>query len=200
MGCVCCCRNMCPASTWFATTTSTVTPSGRNSCHARKEIPVSVHCNTSSIRSTSLFQQHLLTLTALAGKAPARCDFTSKGCFGSGAESYSLLLQAGNQSWGGAHLVPRLSAQSSCKTHLPQRDQGAQSERCRSSHAALSLQHNSQGFPAHGVLNVEVIFTGIVQDLSQRPHFQSNLPWLLESPCVGQLLSITVLRIHLKCL
>lgn len=41
---MCCCRNMWPASTWLDTTTSTVTPSGRNSCH-REEGRSSHQCS-----------------------------------------------------------------------------------------------------------------------------------------------------------
>lgn len=52
----------------------------------RKEILISVHCNTSFIHSNSMFYQKLLRLTAVGGKALALWYFTSK--------SYSLLLHA----------------------------------------------------------------------------------------------------------
>lgn len=52
----------------------------------KKEILISIHCNTSFIHSNSIFHQQLLKLTAMGGKALALWYFNSK--------SYSLLLHA----------------------------------------------------------------------------------------------------------
>lgn len=106
----------------------------------------------------------------------------------------------GNQTWAGAHLIPKKTISTEQLQDLPKRsvsrvrnDTGQTMlhyQRCATCQDSLPME----------VLNIKVIFMGIVQDLSQRPHFQSHLPWLLESHCAGQLPSTTVLGIHPKCL
>lgn len=135
-------------------------------------------------------------------KSPGTPVFHSQRLFGPGAESYSLLLHA-------VLKEIRLGAGPICTQKdywhraavrlIYPRDQRAEAEVVQvKSRCAINTVQLARIPCPWGRLNTKVVFIRTVQDLSRRPHFQSNLPWLLESHCVGQLPSITVRRIHLK--
>lgn len=141
MGCVCCCRNMCPASTWFATTTSTVTPSGRNSCHVEERNSLVLTAAQASLHVPPAAPE----AHSHGQKSPGTLVFHSQRLFGPGAESYSLLLHAVLKEirlGAGPILYTKgLLAQSSCKIYLPKRS--ASRGRSGTGQVMLRYQHSA---------------------------------------------------------